>query len=112
MAVSVEQVRAHCFSLPAAEERETWGEPTFRIRDKIFALLRCRDGQHSVWCKAAPGMQQALIAANPACYFYPPYVGHKGWIGIRLDSDLDWDEAADLISASYRLIAPKRMRAH
>jgi predicted DNA-binding protein (MmcQ/YjbR family) len=108
---AVDRVRAICLSLPEAEERETWGEPTFRVRDKIFALIRRGDGRLSFWCKAAPGIQPAMIASDPGRYFYPPYVGHKGWVGVRIDGDVDWDDLADVLTDSYRLIAPKRLAA-
>jgi predicted DNA-binding protein (MmcQ/YjbR family) len=104
-----ERLRHICLTLPEATERETWDAPTFRVRDKIFAMPR--DGHPSVWCKAAPGIQEALINSDPTHYYLPPYVGPKGWIGIRLDGDLPWDEIADHIHDSYRLIAPKRLVA-
>lgn len=103
------RLRALCLSLPEATERETWGGPTFRVRDKIFAMPRRNDGRLSVWCKAPTGVQPMLIAADPARFFFPPYVGSKGWIAIRLDGTVDWDELADLVTDSYLLIAPKRL---
>jgi hypothetical protein len=69
------------------------------------------DGRISVWLKAAPGGQEVLVAADPARFFVPPYVGHRGWIGVRLDAAHDWEELAALVTASYRLIAPKRLAA-
>jgi predicted DNA-binding protein (MmcQ/YjbR family) len=105
------RVRAICLSLPEATEQETWGGPTFRVRAKIFAMPRRDDGRLSVWCKAPAGAQALLIAADPARFFSPPYVGPKGWIGVRLDRDVDWDELTDLITDSYRMTAPKRLAA-
>ena len=104
-------IRAICLTLPETEERETWGDPTFRVRDKIFAMTKTGDGRLSLWCKAAPGLQESLIAADPNRYFRPPYVGPKGWIGVRLDGKVDWDEVTDLVTDSYRLIAPKCLAA-
>lgn len=104
-----ERLRRSCLALPEATERETWGGPTFRVHDKIFAMPRDRNGHPSVWCKAAPGIQEALIESKPTHYFFSPYVGHKGWIGVVLDGDLSWDDIADHIHESYRLIAPKRL---
>jgi tRNA-Thr(GGU) m(6)t(6)A37 methyltransferase TsaA len=95
--------------LPEAGEVEAWGDPTYRIRNKIFAMEKGAGTE--VWLKAASGMQRALVESDPACYFVPPYVGHKGWVGARLDADLDWEELADLIEQSYRLIAPKTLAA-
>ena len=69
-------------------------------------------GRPSVWLKAAEGAQGALVASDRDRFFVPPYVGHKGWVGVHLDrSPVDWDELADLVEESYRLIAPKRLVA-
>ena len=64
--------------LPEAEERETWGDPTWRVRDRIFAVEKRGDGRISVWMKAPPGAQEVLVAADPVRFFVPPYVGHLG----------------------------------
>lgn len=104
-----DRLRAICLALPEAEERETWGDPTFRVRSKIFALERSGDGRVSLWCKAPPGSQHVLVGADPARFFVPPYVGHKGWVGVRLDGRPDWAEVAEIVKRSYRLIAPKRL---
>ena len=106
---AAERLRAICLALPEAEERETWEAPTFRVRDKIFAMQREGDGRLSVWCKAPPGSQMVLVGADPERFFAPPYVGPKGWIGMRLDRRPDWDEAAKLVRRSYRLVAPKKL---
>lgn len=82
--------------------------PTYRIANKIFAMERPQDDAVAVWCKAPPGSQQVLVGADPKRFFVPPYVGPKGWIGIRLDARVDWKEVATLVERSYRLIAPKR----
>jgi len=84
--------------------------PTYRIANKIFAMERPQDDAVAVWCKAPPGSQVILVGADPARFFVPPYVGPKGWIGIRLDGKVDWKEVTALIERSYRLIAPKRPR--
>lgn len=104
-----DRLRAICLALPGAVEKQAWGDPTYRVRDKIFAMEKRGDGRVSVWCKAPPGSQEVLIGADPDRFFVPPYVGVKGWIGIRLDHAPDWDEVAALIRRSYRLIAPKRL---
>jgi predicted DNA-binding protein (MmcQ/YjbR family) len=104
-----DRLRALCLALPEAEEKEAWGDPTFRIRDKIFAMEKRGDGRISVWCKAPPGSQAVLVGADPELFFVPPYVGHKGWAGMRLDGKPDWDEVALLVRRSYRLTAPKRL---
>ena len=105
------RLRAICLALPEAAEQETWGDPTFRVRGKIFAMPKGGDGRVSLWCKAPPGMQDVLVAADPERYFVPPYVGHHGWIGVRLDPAPDWHDVADLVAESYRLTAPKRLAA-
>ena len=105
------RLRAICLALPEAAEKETWGAPTFRVRDKIFAMERRDDGRVSMWCKAPPGSQMVLVGADPERFFAPPYVGHRGWIGMRLDDGPDWAEVATLVRRSYRLTAPKRLAA-
>ena len=107
--VSLRRLRPICLALPEAEERETWGEPTFRVRDKIFCMHRTDTGAPALWCKAPPGSQGVLIGADPQRFFVPPYVGHKGWVGMRLDRRVDWREVARVVTRSYRLTAPKRL---
>jgi hypothetical protein len=107
----VDRLRAICLALPEAVEKEAWGDPTFRVREKIFAMEKRGDGRISVWCKAPAGSQMVLVGADPQRFFVPPYVGHKGWIGMRLDDGPDWGEVARVVRRSYRLIAPKRLAA-
>ena len=106
-----DRLRAVCLALPEAAEKEAWGDPTFRVHDRIFAMVKTGDGRVSVWCKAPAGSQQVLVGADPETFFVPPYVGHKGWVGMRLDNGPDWDEVAVFARRSYRLIAPKRLAA-
>lgn len=106
-----DRLRAICLALPETTEQETWDRPTYRIRNKIFAMQAGGDGVVAMWCKAPPGAQPVLAGADPAVFFVPPYVGHKGWLGVRLDRDPDWAEVADLIAESYRMTAPKRLAA-
>jgi predicted DNA-binding protein (MmcQ/YjbR family) len=108
---AAERLRAICLALPEAEERETWGDPTFRVRDRIFAMEKRGDGRVSVWCKAPEGSQMVLVGADPQRFFVPPYVGSKGWIGVRLDRRPDWGEIAAIVRRSYKLIAPKKLAA-
>jgi hypothetical protein len=107
----IDRLRAICLALPEAVEKEAWGDPTFRVRDKIFATEKRGDGRISLWCKAPAGSQMVLVGADPERFFVPPYVGHKGWVGVRLDHEPDWDEVAAIVRRSYRLIAPKRLAA-
>ena len=108
---SLDRLRPICLALPEAEERETWGEPTFRVRDKIFCMHRSDTGAPTLWCKAPPGSQAMLVGADPQRFFVPPYVGPKGWIGMRLDQQVDWREVALVVTRSYRMTAPKRLVA-
>lgn len=106
-----ERLRAICLGLPETHEKEAWGDPTFRVRDRIFAMAKRGDGRISVWCKAPEGSQEVLVGADPARFFVPPYVGHKGWIGMRLDDGPDWGEVTVVVRRSYRLVAPKKLAA-
>jgi len=108
---AIGRLRAICLALPEAVEKQAWGDPTFRVRERIFAMEKRGDGRASLWCKAPTGSQDVLVGADPARFFVPPYVGHKGWIGMRLDRDPDWHEVAEVVRRSYRLIAPKRLAA-
>jgi predicted DNA-binding protein (MmcQ/YjbR family) len=108
------RLRRLCLALPEAHEVEAWGEPTFRVRNKIFAMYASAANHHgagrpSVWCKAAPGNQAIMLATAPKRFFKPPYVGPSGWIGVYLDEVVDWEELPDLLEDSYRLTAPKRV---
>ena len=110
--VEVERhLRALCLRLPEATEKSFGGHtaPSFRVRDKIF-LMTSEDRGH-LTCKVPPGVQQVLVGSNPGRFFVPAYVGSKGWVGIRLDADVDWEEIAELAEESYRAIAPKRLVA-
>ena len=110
------RLRKLCLALPQTHEVEAWGEPTFRVKNKIFAMYAAAnnhhgDGRRGVWIKATPINQQLLLRADPDRYFSPPYVGPKGWIGIFLDEDPDWSAVADLLRDGWRLTAPKRLAA-
>ena len=108
---SMDRLRAICLALPEATERETWGHATFRVREKIFAMAGDGSGRLAMSCKARPGLQGALVGTAPDRFFVPAYVGPKGWIGIYLGDETDWDELADLVEESYRMTAPKRVAA-
>lgn len=108
---ATERLRAICLALPQAGEKEAWGDPTFRVRDRIFAMIKTGDARVSMWCKAPPGSQQVLVGADPETFFVPPYVGPIGWIGMRLDREPDWDEVKAIVIRSYRLVAPKKLAA-
>lgn len=105
------RLRAICLAYPEAVETGGVGNPSFKVRDKIFAMRHQHQGRLSVWCKAPPGIQPLLVESAPERCFVPPYVGHNGWVGVWIDRDPDWDEIADLIEDSYRMTAPKRLSA-
>ena len=108
----LDHLRKICLAYPEASEQGGVGDPSYKVRDKIFAMQHRVDDRPSMWCKASPGVQDILVNSNPARFFVPPYVGHHGWVGIWLDLEIDWDEVADLVGESYRMTAPKRLRAH
>lgn len=98
-------------ALPETTEVEAWGSPTWRA-GKMFAMYE--EKMHgldriAVWIKAAPGNNEIMVTTDPKRFFIPPYVGPGGWVGVRLDGKVDWDELADLLSDGYRLVAPKRL---
>ncbi|HYM14458.1 MAG TPA: MmcQ/YjbR family DNA-binding protein [Dehalococcoidia bacterium] len=110
----IDRVRAICLALPEATEKQAWGEATFRVAGRIFAQYE--DHHHGsdlvgLWCKAPDGLQAFLVTAEPARFYVPKYVGHRGWIGIRMDGAVDWPHVAALITDSYRMLAPARLVA-
>ncbi len=105
------QVRKICLRLPEAIEQETWEIPTFRVRAKIFVMYTDHDDRPAIWLKAPPGSQTILVGADRDRFFVPPYVGHKGWVGVHLDQRPNWREVAQLVERSYRMTAPKRLAA-
>jgi hypothetical protein len=108
----LERVRRICKALPETEERLSHGEPTFFVRNKVFAMFannHHNDGRIAVWLPASPGLQEVLIESSPETYFKPPYVGVRGWIGIELDRVSDEDLTFH-INDGWRLIAPKKLQ--
>jgi hypothetical protein len=112
-AEALERVRALCFALPEVNERPSHGSPAFFVRDKrcfvMFLDDHHGDGRLALWCAAPEGMQHALVAGDPESYFVPPYVGHRGWVGVRLDRALSRDEIAGAIEDAWTAVAPKRL---
>ncbi|MBX7166962.1 MAG: MmcQ/YjbR family DNA-binding protein [Pirellulales bacterium] len=110
----ITRLRKICLALPEAHEVEAWGAPTFRLRNKMFAIFASRTkhagrGRDGVWLKASPGEQGRMVAAAPNQFFVPPYMGPSGWVGIWLDGVVDWETVAELAREAYLLIAPKRL---
>ena len=115
-AQSLKRLREICLALPEVTERLSHGTPTWFVRDKSVFVQFWQHGHHQddfphLWCAAPAGVQQDLIETEPERFFRPPYVGGRGWIGVRLDVDVDWDEIADICKDAYLVIAPKRLAA-
>lgn len=112
---ALQQVRRVCLALPEATERLSHGSPTFFVRDKkVFVMFlddHHGDGRLALWYAAPPGVQATLVEQEPRRFFVPPYVGGRGWLGLRLDIDVDWDEVAGVVEDAYRVVAPKRLVA-
>jgi hypothetical protein len=110
------QLRAICLAFPEVTERPSHGAPTWFVRDKKAFVTLWADGHHDLhfahlWCAGLVGAQQELTATEPGKFFRPPYVGHRGWIGVRLDREVDWAEVGELCQDAYRAIAPARLAA-
>lgn len=107
---ALQRLREICLALPESSERLSHGAPTFFIREKRAFLMVLTDhhgdGRFAIWCAAADGMQAMLVEADPDKFFVPPYVGHRGWLGVRLDRGLDWDEVAGIAEDAYAEVAP------
>jgi predicted DNA-binding protein (MmcQ/YjbR family) len=107
----LDRLREICLAFPEAIEAGGVGNPSFKVREKIFAMQHGHQNRPSAWFKAREGVQELLTGSDPARFFRPPYVGHHGWVGTWLDVEQDWDELADLVEESYRKTAPKRLVA-
>jgi hypothetical protein len=109
----LEQLRAICLGLPETTERLSHGAPTFFVRDKrpfVMVLTNHHgDGRFAIWCAAPTGLQQMLAEADPERFFVPPYVGHRGWLGVRLDRNLDWDELTGIVEDAFAEVAPPKL---
>lgn len=112
MTVALGQLARICQGLP---EVTTAGDQhlALEVRGKRFAW--CLDDHHgdgrlALVCKAAPGVNTALVYEDDRRFFIPAYVGPRGWIGVRLDvGPVDWDRVEQLLIDGYRLVAPKRL---
>ncbi len=107
----LERVRSICLALPEVTERLSHGSPTFFVRSKKTFVMYLDDhhgdGRLALWCAAPPGTQGMVVEEEPDRFFVPPYVGGRGWIGVRLDRCVDWDEIAGITEDAYRMVAPK-----
>ena len=106
------RLREICLGFPEVTERPSHSAPSWYVRDKKMFATLWADGHHDhhfphLWCAAARGVQEEVIQSEPDRFFRPPYVGHRGWIGVRLDGVVDWDEIAEVCQDAYRAVAPK-----
>ena len=104
------EVRERCGALPEVTERLSHGAPTFFVRGKrAFTMVLTDhhgDGRFALWSAAPPEMQRVLVEGDPVRFFVPPYVGHRGWVGVRLDRGLEWDAIAGVLEDAYAAVAP------
>ena len=112
----LDKLRRLCLALPEAHEVEAWGEPTFRVKNKVFAMYASPTTHHGagrpgVWIKTKAVTQDLLLRADPVRYYFPPYAGKAGWTGVYLDAKPAWTDIADLLRDAYRLTAPKKLLA-
>jgi hypothetical protein len=108
------KLRRVCLALPETTERLSHGEPTWFVRDKktfVTYANHHHDDRLGFWCAAPDGAQAAMVASEPDRFFRPPYVGHRGWLGVYLDVPVEWDEIADIVEDAYRMVAPKKLVA-
>ncbi|WP_280388148.1 MmcQ/YjbR family DNA-binding protein [Nocardia wallacei] len=109
------RLREICLALPESSERLSHGCPTFFVRGKkvftMYTLAAYDEPGPAIWCPASLGAQDELVDAEPERFFVPPYVGHRGWVGVRLDVDLDWTEIEGIVRDAFRLVAPKKLVA-
>jgi hypothetical protein len=110
------RLRAICLAFPEVEERPSHSAPTFFVRGKKSFVMLWEDGHHHnefphLWCAAPPGVQEELVETEPDRFFRPPYVGHRGWLGVRLDGRVDWQEVAEVCRDAYRVVAPRTLVA-
>ena len=106
-----ERFRVICMGLPGVTEKRA-GTPAFFV-GKLFLTLWL-NGHHDhrfphLWCAAPPGAQDELVTTEPDRFFRPPYVGRRGWLGVRLDNRIDWDEMTLICEEAFRTVAPKKL---
>jgi hypothetical protein len=110
----LKRLREICLALPETFEKEAWGEWTFRVTGGSMFAMTDNDhhssGHVAVWVKAPPMVQEILVNSDPKRFFIPPYVGPKGWVGVRLDIKVRWDEVAAILKDGHLMLAPKRLR--
>jgi predicted DNA-binding protein (MmcQ/YjbR family) len=107
----LDRLRVLCLALPEATEKLSHGEPAWFVRRKLFVMFadHHHDDRIAFWCAAPAGAQEELV--DGARYFRPPYVGHRGWLGVYLDTGPDWAEIAEVVQDAYRVVAPRTLVA-
>ena len=108
---TIERLQRLCLALPEVAERQSHGEASWFVAGKQFVTTadHHHDDRLGAWCAAPEGAQEMLVQADPTRFFRPPYVGHRGWLGVYLDIEVDWGEIAIVIERAYRRVAPKRL---
>ena len=112
MSTVEDRVRAICTSLPEVTEKNSHGSPAFFVGKQFVMLWHHGHHDHDfphLWCAAPAGAQEELVASAPDRVFRPPYVGHRGWLGLRLDRELHWDELAGILEDAYAEVAPPKL---
>jgi predicted DNA-binding protein (MmcQ/YjbR family) len=108
----IQKLRKVCLALGNVVEKEAWGECTFRVVDgSMFAMTdnnHHQSGHVAVWVKAPAMAQEILINSDPARFFKPPYMGHKGWVGVRLQGKADWDHITAILKDGYEMSLPMK----
>lgn len=109
----LERLTKICLALPASSREIMGDHAAFKVRKKVFVYFLNNhhgDGIVSVACKVLPGDNEALAKSNPSRFYLPAYVGPRGWVALRLDvGKVDWSEVKELVTTSYRLVAPKTL---
>ena len=112
---AIRRLREVCLALPGVFEKEAWGECTFRVTGgSMFAMTdnnHHNSGHVAVWVKAPAMVQEILVHSDPKRFFIPPYVGKKGWVGVCIDDEVQWDELAAILKDGYLISAPNKRRA-
>jgi hypothetical protein len=108
----LKRLRQLCLALPDTTERLSHGEPVWFVQDQKGFVMYAdhhHDDRLAFWCAAPGGLQEALVFGDPKRFFIPPYVGARGWLGMRLDMQIDWKQVAGLVQDAYRTVAPRRL---
>ncbi|WP_033400664.1 MmcQ/YjbR family DNA-binding protein [Actinokineospora enzanensis] len=101
--------------LPEVTERVSHGAPAWFVRDKKMFVMwvgfHHGNSREAFWCAAPVGVQEEMVGEDPERFFRPPYVGHRGWLGVYLDGEVDWTEVGEIVRDAYRVVAPRKLAA-